>query len=152
MAPMRRSVPDNQSRYRFRLKVVSAAGLVCGTLVVTACGSSAPPTAHPSKQSGGSVNVLYAGSLVNLMTQQVGPGFKAATGTRVVGFSGGSTALATQIKAGVHQGDVFISAAPSANASLTGAPNGDWETWYATCQGTRAWCSATTQKATSPQN
>lgn len=80
----------------------------------------------------GPVNVLYAGSLVNLMEKQVGPSFNAATGYRFTGFSGGSTTLATQIKAKVHQGDVFISASPDVNASLEGPANGNWVSWYAT--------------------
>jgi molybdate/tungstate transport system substrate-binding protein len=80
----------------------------------------------------GPVNVLYAGSLVDLMDKQIGPGFHTATGYTLQGFSAGSTALATQIKGGVHQGDVFISASPAVNASLTGTANGDWVSWYIT--------------------
>jgi molybdate/tungstate transport system substrate-binding protein len=76
--------------------------------------------------------VLYAGSLVNLMEKQIGPGFNSATGYTFQGFSAGSTALATQIKGKVRQGDVFISASPAVNASLTGAANGDWVSWYVT--------------------
>lgn len=78
------------------------------------------------------MTVLYAGSLVNLMQQQVGPAFTAAKGVQVSGISAGSTALATQIKGKVHRGDVFISASPMVNQSLTGAANGSWVSWYAT--------------------
>jgi molybdate/tungstate transport system substrate-binding protein len=78
------------------------------------------------------VNVLYAGSLVNLMTKQVGPAFQAAAGYAVSGISAGSTVLATAIKGKVDVGDVFISASPKADASLTGASNGDWVSWYGT--------------------
>ena len=80
----------------------------------------------------GPVNVLYAGSLVDLMEKQIGPGFKAATGYTFDGFSAGSTALASQIKGKVRQGDVFVSASPSVNDSLEGAANGNWVSWYAT--------------------
>lgn len=78
------------------------------------------------------MNVLYAGSLVNLIEKQVGPGFKQASGYTVSGFSGGSKDLATEIKGKVHQGDVFISASPAVNASLEGTANGNWVSWYAT--------------------
>jgi molybdate/tungstate transport system substrate-binding protein len=80
----------------------------------------------------GAVNVLYAGSLVNLMEKQIGPAFDSATGFTFTGFSAGSTALATQIKGQVHAGDVFVSASPSVNDSLTGDANGNWVSWYAT--------------------
>ena len=73
---------------------------------------------------------MYAGSLVNLMQKLLGPAFQKATGYTVVGFSAGSKDLATEIKGKVHQGDVFISASPKVNASLEGASNGDWVSWY----------------------
>jgi molybdate/tungstate transport system substrate-binding protein len=90
--------------------------------------SSAPTVAHGS----GPVDVLYAGSLVNVMEKQIGPAFNSATGYTFTGFSGGSTALATEIKGKVHQGDVFISASPSVNTSLMGPANGNWVDWYVT--------------------
>jgi hypothetical protein len=74
------------------------------------------------------VNVLYAGSLVNLMEHSLGPRFDQATGSTFQGFSAGSTELAMQIKgkAGPAEGDVFISASPAVNADLEGAANGNW--------------------------
>jgi molybdate/tungstate transport system substrate-binding protein len=78
----------------------------------------------------GAVNVLYAGSLVNLMEHGVGPAFGKATGTRFQGYAGGSVGLANQIKGKLRKGDVFISANPKVNDSLTGAANGDWVSWY----------------------
>jgi molybdate/tungstate transport system substrate-binding protein len=39
--------------------------------------------------------------------------------------------VANQIKGGVRQGDVFISASPSVNATLQGPANGNWVKWYA---------------------
>ena len=101
---------------------------VCAAVVLAGCGSSA---SGPDGVTG-QLDVLYAGSLVNLMQNQIGPDFKSSTGYSVTGFSGGSTALATQIKGKVHQGDVFISASPRTNASLQGAANGDWVSWYGT--------------------
>jgi molybdate/tungstate transport system substrate-binding protein len=76
------------------------------------------------------VNVLYAGSLVNLMEHGIGPAFDKATGDTFQGFAGGSNALVNQIKGQLRRGDVFISANPMVNDSLTGAANGDWVSWY----------------------
>jgi len=106
--------------------------LTCVALGSTACGgssSAAPATATGS----GPVDVLYAGSLVGLMEKQVGPGFGTATGYTFSGFSGGSTALAAQIRGKVRAADVFVSASPAADRSLMGA--GGPVTWYATIAG-----------------
>lgn len=92
----------------------------------TGSGSSAAPTGS------GTVNVLYAGSLVALMEKQLGPAYEKATGYTFAGFSAGSTALAAQIKGKVRKADVFISASPDADAELMGAKNGDWVQWYVT--------------------
>jgi molybdate/tungstate transport system substrate-binding protein len=98
----------------------------CAAVALAGCGSPAGGgTAH------GSVDVLYAGSLVSLMQNQIGPAFTSATGYSVSGISAGSTALATQIKGKLHAGDVFISANPEVNTSLEGSANGDWVSWYA---------------------
>lgn len=80
----------------------------------------------------GPVDVLFAGSLVTLMRTSVDAGFHRATGYTVTGISAGSTALAGEIKGGVHVADVLISASPKADAALEGAANGNWVTWYAT--------------------
>ena len=107
----------------------SVAALTSALLVVvlvSACGAAATTT--PKKTT--PVDVLYAGSLVNLMEKQIGPGFQKVTGNTFTGFGAGSTALVAQIKGEVHRGDIFISASPKANADLQGAANGDWETWY----------------------
>ncbi len=102
-----------------------AAALASGALAISSCSSSAGGQ-HST------VSVLYAGSLVALMQQQIGPGFRSATGYDVTGYSSGSTALATQIKGKVRAADVFISANPDVDATLQGASNGDWVSWYAT--------------------
>jgi molybdate/tungstate transport system substrate-binding protein len=78
----------------------------------------------------GTVNVLYAGSLVNLMEHGVGPAFDKATGAQFQGFGGGSVGLANQIKGKLRKGDVFISANPKVNSALMGTANGDWVKWY----------------------
>ncbi len=78
------------------------------------------------------VNVLYAGSLVNLMEHGIGPAFDKATGDQFRGFGGGSTGLANQIKGKLRRGDVFISASPKADDILMGSANGDWVDYYIT--------------------
>ncbi|HEX4268508.1 MAG TPA: extracellular solute-binding protein [Steroidobacteraceae bacterium] len=76
------------------------------------------------------VNVLYAGSLVNLMEHGIGPAFEQATGQSFRGFAGGSKELANQIKGRLRPGDVFISANPKVDSALMGASNGSWVVWY----------------------
>jgi molybdate transport system substrate-binding protein len=95
-------------------------------------GSSAAssPAASSAATGSGAVNVLYAGSLVNLITKQAGPAFQTASGYSVSGKGAGSTALVTDIKGKVDKGDVFISASPKATATLMGSSNGDWVSWY----------------------
>jgi molybdate transport system substrate-binding protein len=128
--------------------MVIAKRLSVGVLVVVlaaACGSSAktstpttlaPPAAGSSTTSilkgSGPMDVLYAGSLVNVMEEQIGPAFDAATGYSFTGFPAGSSALAMQIKGKVRQGDVFISASPAVNETLMGPSNGNWVSWYVT--------------------
>jgi molybdate/tungstate transport system substrate-binding protein len=86
----------------------------------------------PAASAAGRVDVLYAGSLVNLMEHDVGPAFDKATGYQFQGYAGGSVGLANQIKGRLRQGDVFISASPKVNDNLMGAANGNWESWYIT--------------------
>jgi molybdate/tungstate transport system substrate-binding protein len=124
------------------------AGLV---LLIAACSSSSkssapttisvPPATAPSTtatpsstvaKGSGPVDVLYAGSLVNVMEKEIGPAFNSATGYTFTGFSAGSTALASQIKGKVRQGDVFVSASPAVNLTLIGPSNGSWVSWYVT--------------------
>lgn len=76
------------------------------------------------------VNVLYAGSLVNLMEHSVGPAFDKATGLHFQGYAAGSNKIANEIKGGLRRGDVFISASPKVNTSLMGDANGNHVTWY----------------------
>ena len=86
----------------------------------------------PTADAAGTVNVLYAGSLVNLMEHGVGPAFDKATGNQFQGYAGGSAGLANQIKGKLRHGDVFISASPKVNTNLMGAANGNWVSWYVT--------------------
>ena len=74
----------------------------------------------PVIASAADVNVLYAGSLVNLMEHGIGPAFDKATGDNFRGFGGGSNGLANQIKGKLRRGDVFVSANPVVNDALMG--------------------------------
>jgi molybdate/tungstate transport system substrate-binding protein len=96
----------------------------------SASSAASSPAASPAATGSGAVNVLYAGSLVNLIAKQVGPAFQTASGYSVSGEGAGSTALVTDIKGKVDKGDVFISASPTATKTLMGSANGDWVSWY----------------------
>jgi len=113
------------------LSAVTAVSLGAGAAVAPAAWAGTPANV-PAASGSGPVDVLYAGSLVDLMTKQVGPGFKKATGYTFSGFSGDSGSLATEIKGKTQVGDVFVSASPKVNAKLQGAANGSWVHWYAT--------------------
>ncbi|HEY2000249.1 extracellular solute-binding protein [Paraburkholderia sp.] len=88
--------------------------------------------ATPSFAQDNTVNVLYAGSLVNLMERSVGPAFEKSTGLQFRGYAAGSNKIANEIKGKLRRGDIFISASPKVNPSLMGAENGDHVSWYVT--------------------
>lgn len=104
--------------------------LAAAAAAVLAAAWASTGAASPQRHAAGTVTVLYAGSLVNVMEQQVGPAFAKATGYGYSGYGAGSTAIANQIKSKLKRGDVFISAAPSVNKTLMGAGNGNWVSWY----------------------
>ena len=106
------------------LALTIAALIVAG--VLTGLSDISRASAAGRSKASGTVDVLYAGSMLDLMQQQVGPAFHKATGYTLSGFSNGSSALANEIKGGTQVGDVFISASPRADASLQGSGNGDW--------------------------
>lgn len=108
-----------------RVLAATTAALVAAAVSVSV--GSAQPGGH---RAGGTVSVLYAGSLVDVMEQQIGPAFSKATGYGYEGFGAGSKAVAAEIKGRLKQGDVFISASPAVNNTLMGAGNGAWVTWY----------------------
>jgi molybdate/tungstate transport system substrate-binding protein len=121
--------------------VVGAVGLA-STLLLAGCGgsnNSGGSTATATTTSAaapitasGKVQILYAGSLANLMEHDIGPAFAKASGATYEGTGAGSTALVTEIKGKVRPADVFVSASTDANTGLMGTANGDWEDWYAT--------------------
>ena len=53
--------------------------------------------ATPSFAQDNTVNVLYAGSLVNLMERSVGPAFEKSTGLQFRGYAAGSNKIANEI-------------------------------------------------------
>jgi molybdate/tungstate transport system substrate-binding protein len=107
--------------------LLAAAALLAAP--IAGCGSGGGAS---SGGGGGdeTVNVLYAGSLVAMMENDLGPAFEEATGNSFRGYGGGSTELAQQIKGKVRRGDVFISASAAADEELEGAENGEWVSWY----------------------
>ncbi len=109
-------------------RVTAAVAVSLGLATAALIPISAAAPALPS----GPVDVLSAGSLQDLLQQQVGPAFQRTTGYTLNNTSMGSDALANGIKGGTLQGDVFISASPAVNDALEGSANGNWVSWYAT--------------------
>jgi molybdate/tungstate transport system substrate-binding protein len=108
--------------------------LATSVLALAACGSSGSGTTKSSSSSskGGTVAVIYAGSLSKLMEDDLGPAFQKADGYSFQGFGGGSGEDAKQIKGKVRQVDVFVSASAEADREIEGAANGGWVSWYTT--------------------
>lgn len=102
---------------------VAALAVAAGLAAVPASGAAA---------AGGTVSVLYAASLTQLMEQQVGPAFLKATGYTLAGLPAGSKQLAQEIASGQQRADVFISASPQPDAVLLAHPAHGAITWYAT--------------------
>jgi molybdate/tungstate transport system substrate-binding protein len=93
--------------------------------------ASVRSTPHASAAAA-KVSAIFAGSLVAIMEKSFGPEFTTATGYPFEGYGGGSNEDAAQIKGNIRQGDVFVSAAASADQELEGAANGNWVSWYST--------------------
>lgn len=105
---------------------------VAGSTSGAGAASSSSASSSTAADASGPVKVAYAASLANLMEHDLGPAYDKATGGSFQGDAAGSTQLVTEIKGGVKQADVFISASTDANSGLTGAGGGGWESWYAT--------------------
>jgi molybdate/tungstate transport system substrate-binding protein len=88
--------------------------------------------ASTTRAAGASVNVFYAGSLVNLNENLVGPAFAAESGYSYLGKGAGSGAIANQIKGKLATPDVVELADPAVNTTLMGAANGNYVSWYLT--------------------
>lgn len=94
-------------------------------LLFSACGPATPAT-----HAGGTVQVMYAGSLTNIMESQIAPAFQQASGYTFAGEAKGSLALANEIKGHLRRPDIFISASPGVNKQLMGVDNGGYVSWY----------------------
>jgi molybdate/tungstate transport system substrate-binding protein len=117
------------------------AALAASVFALALGGWTAGATSAASRQtakaaSNGTVSVLFAGSLEDYMENELGPAFQKREGYSFQGFGGGSKELAAEIKGKVRQGDVFVSAAASADAALEGAANGAWVSWYSSFMAT----------------
>lgn len=95
-------------------------------------GGSGGTSGHSGVKHAGPVDVLSAGSLQAVMTDAIGPAFHRATGYTLVDTSAGSSSLAAEIEGKTQVADVFVSASPQVDATLEGAANGNWLSWYAT--------------------
>lgn len=125
-------------RFRFAGTLVGLGALLVSCSTNSSTTSSSAGTSNGSTTSvqherkiGGSVRVAYAGSLVGAFVENIAPAFVRETGVGFSGLPGGSSGLANEIKSKTIAVDVFISASPSVNDLLMGAPNGSWESWYA---------------------
>jgi molybdate/tungstate transport system substrate-binding protein len=85
-----------------------------------------------ARAASGAVNVYYAGSLVSLNENLIGPAFTGISGYTYQGKSAGSSAIAAQIKGKLTTPDVVEFADPSVNSALMGAANGSFVKWYFT--------------------
>ena len=122
----------NRPRKLIPTLLVLAIAALAGTVWIAAAGAPASARTPAKEASKGTVKVLYAGSLVAYMENDVGPAFARASGFGYEGFGGGSTEVANEIRGGVREGDVFISAAAKADQSLEGSAGGNRVSWYST--------------------
>lgn len=77
------------------------------------------------------VDVIYAGSLISLMENGLGPAFKAATGIDYRGEACGSVTCAMLMKEGLKRPDLFISADSQVIENmLFGPANSNLAAWY----------------------
>lgn len=112
--------------------VKSGRRCIGGGLIAALIGISVVLTGHPTDAAGGTVNVFYAGSLVNLNENLIGPAFAADSGYTYQGKGAGSGAIASQIKGKIAAPDVVEFADPAVNATLMGSANGSYVSWYFT--------------------
>lgn len=83
------------------------------------------------------VTIFHAGSLSNVVQQDLAPAFTRATGYSVVLTSGHAVALANTIRSGTGRPDVFMSADAEVNTLLMGPSNGERVRWFLGMAGSR---------------
>src|SRR5262249_5129239 len=98
------------------------------TWVAMLCGVQSPAQTNP----GGTVNVLYAGSLGSVLEKTVGPNFEQTSGFKYQGEGQGSVAAAKMISDGLRAPDVFISADAAVNDKVLMSPGKMLTDWYIT--------------------
>ncbi|MDQ2741837.1 MAG: extracellular solute-binding protein [Chloroflexota bacterium] len=114
----------------FGIRMLHKTPKFLGTLVLL--GILVGGSATQSRAASGTVNVYYAGSLVNLNENLVGPAFASETGYTYQGNGAGSSAIAAQIKGRLSTPDVVEFADPAINKTLMGSANGNYVSWYFT--------------------
>ncbi len=117
---------DGRMIFGARGTALALAGIA---LVVGGCGSSSKTSSAASSKP---VSVIFAGSLADLMENDIGPAFQKASGYGFQGYGGGSGEDAKEIKGKIRRADVFVSASAEADRELEGSANGGWVSWYST--------------------
>ena len=107
------------------VKALTLGILVAGAAAGPAASASTTPTTHPARA--GTADVAYAGSLLTVNEQHVGPGFQAATGYSYTGRGAESLAVAQEIAAGTINPGVFESVGPAPIKLI----QPKFTTWYA---------------------
>ncbi len=128
------AVSTRGEHLRRLLATCAGAGLAAAAAIALAGAPSSAAARSPTGKAagGGTVSSLFAGSLLDYMEHDFGPAFQKESGYAYRGIGGGSTEVANEIKGGVRQGDVFISAAAAADNALEGSANGNWVSLYST--------------------
>jgi molybdate/tungstate transport system substrate-binding protein len=124
-----RSTRQNRDRWILFGARATALMLAGAAVLLSGCGSSSKASSATNRSP---VSVIFAGSLAELMENDIGPGFHKASGYAFEGYGGGSGEDAKQIKGKVRRADVFVSASAEADRELQGATNGGWVSWYST--------------------
>jgi len=103
-------------------------------VVLLLCSVITGLSAQNSTQSkpGGTVRVLYAGSLGAVLEKSVGPVFERASGFTYQGEGQGSLGAAKMIFDGLRSPDVFISADAAVNDKVLMTPAKKLTDWYVT--------------------
>lgn len=110
--------------------------VIAGAVLLAACSSSSSPSSSASARSSapakaaparsGTADVAFAGSLLAVDNELVGPAFERADGYRYSGTGGGSIGLAHEITAGEINPGVFESVGAAPIETLEPA----YTTWY----------------------
>src|SRR5258708_11962482 len=109
-------------------------GNVCGVVGVVCSPVGCLWAAENPGQSkqGGTVQVLYAGSLGAVLEKSAGPEFEKSSGFTYQGEGQGSLGAAKMISDGLRSPDVFISADAAVNDKVLMTPDKKLTDWYLT--------------------